>query len=147
MALPFHETAKEALPNLRADNYRITSAANWKYNCIAWAAGSDSAWWWPVPGRYWPPSAPREETLDAFLVAIGTLGFSVCATAELQAGLEKIALFAAEGIPTHAARQLSNGRWTSKLGPNIDIEHATLDAIAGGVYGAPVAFLSRPRVG
>ena len=46
-------------------------------------------------------------------------------------------------VPTHAARQLPNGWWTSKLGPSFDIEHATPEAVAGGVYGDPVLFLSR----
>ena len=35
-------------------------------------------------------------------------------------------------VPTHAARQLANGWWTSKLGPSFDIEHIDLNAIAGG---------------
>ena len=58
--------------------------------------------------------------------------------------MEKIALYAREGVPTHAARQLPGGGWSSKLGPNVDIEYATLEAIGGGVYGEPIAVLSRP---
>lgn len=76
MSQPFHELAHHALPNLTAENYRITSPASWHYNCIAWAVGSSDSWWWPSPGRFWPDSAPREETLNAFIVAIGTRGFS-----------------------------------------------------------------------
>jgi hypothetical protein len=33
--------------------------------------------------------------------------------------------------------------WSSKLGPAIDIEHGTLDAVAGGAYGDVVAILGR----
>ncbi len=35
---PFHELAREALPRLTPENYRITSSASSEYNCIAWAA-------------------------------------------------------------------------------------------------------------
>jgi hypothetical protein len=56
-----------------------------------------------------------------------------------------VALYALEETPTHASRQLSSGWWSSKLGPSIDIEHATPGAVAGGVYGEVVAILSRKR--
>jgi hypothetical protein len=142
----FHELMSEALPRLTADKYRVTSPAFWNYNCIAWAAGVTEAWWWPVPGRYWPPSVPREESLAAFLAAFATLGYAPCTTAELEPGSEKIALYAVGTTPTHAARQLSSGHWTSKLGPSLDLEHATLDVLAGSVYGDPVVVLSRRTV-
>jgi hypothetical protein len=55
----------------------------------------------------------------------------------------KIAVYADGATPTHAARQLSSGWWTSKLGPSLDIEHATPEAVAGGVYGVVAVILSR----
>jgi hypothetical protein len=130
---------------LTADNYRETSPASWAYNCIAWAADVTEAWWWPVPGRFWPPGVPREESITAFVAAFATLGYHPGASADLQPGTEKVALYAIGETPTHAARQLPSGLWSSKLGPAIDIEHSTLDAIAGGVYGEVVAILSRKR--
>src|SRR3989442_11379407 len=119
----FHELARKSLPALTADKYRVTSTASWEYNCIAWVAGVTDAWWWPVPGRYWPADVPREETLAAFLAAFAALGYAPCPTADLEPGIEKIALYAVEDTPTHAARQLPTGWWTSKLGPSIDIDH------------------------
>lgn len=139
----FHESAHEALPRLSPDNYRITSPASWTCNCIAWAAGATDAWWWPIPGRYWPSGVPREETLAAFAAAFATLGYSACPTGDLEPSREKIALYALNDLPTHAARQLPNGWWTSKLGPSIDIEHATPEALTGGTYGEVVAFFAR----
>jgi hypothetical protein len=62
----------------------------------------------------------------------------------LEPGLEKIAIFAKGGRPTHAARQLGSGRWTSKLGRAEDIEH-DLRALEGEAYGAVAFFLQRPR--
>ena len=143
MSVAFHESARHVLPNLNPDNYRITSPITWEYNCIAWAVGVTDAWWWPIPGRYWPPGVPREETLEAVLAAIATRGFALCSSFGLESRLEKVVVYSNGAVPTHAARQLPSGWWTSKLGPNIDIEHATVEAIAGGVYGEPVAFLCR----
>ena len=141
----FHERVRDLLPRLTADNYRETSPAAWEYNCIAWAAGVTDAWWWPVPGRYWPPDIPREESIAAFVATFVGLGYTPGASPELESGTEKVALYATGDTPTHAARQLASGLWTSKLGPAIDIEHTTLDAVAGGVYGEVVAILGRKR--
>ena len=146
MAGPFHEFVRDAFPNLTSENYRITSPTSWEYNCIVWAVGITDNWWWPVLGRFWPPDVPREETLEAFLAAFTTYGFSLCTSPDVESRLEKIALYSLEAIPTHATRQLSNGWWTSKLGPSFDIEHSNLEALAGGVYGDPVAFLCREIV-
>jgi hypothetical protein len=143
---PLHERFRLALPRLTVDNCHESSPATWIYNCIAWAAGVTDTWWWPVPGRYWPFGVPREETITAFLALFATLGYTPVATHDLEADVEKIALYATDGTPTHAARQLPSGMWTSKLGPSIDIEHATPDAVAGGVYGEVVAILGRKRL-
>jgi hypothetical protein len=141
----FHEQVRESLPRLTPENYRITSPATWDYNCIAWAAGVTDAWWWPVPGRYWPPGVPRDESLPAFIAAFAALGYAPDLSADLEPGREKITLYARNTTPTHAARQLSSGWWTSKLGPSLDIEHTTADAVAGGVYGEAIIILSRRR--
>jgi hypothetical protein len=45
---------------------------------------------------------------------------------------------------THAARQLPNGKWTSKLGKGEDIEHDTPDDVSGGIYGEVVEIMRRP---
>jgi hypothetical protein len=45
---------------------------------------------------------------------------------------------------THAARQLDNGKWTSKLGQLEDIEHESLEALSGAVYGSVVQVLKKP---
>ncbi len=81
---------------------------------------------------------PRERTRDAFAAAFASLGYAACVGVGPEAGSEKIALFAnAEGRPTHAARQLPGGRWTSKLGIAQDIEHGLQD-LEGAIYGAVV---------
>lgn len=142
----------QELPNLTDHNCVVTSPQTNGYNCIAWAIRDTTRWWWPVPLRginYWPRGLPRDETLDAFIRAFGTVGFTPCVDGSLQDGVEKVALFAkrvgASLVPTHAALQLESGAWTSKLGPLEDINHTALDAVNGPLYGQAVQFLARPR--
>jgi hypothetical protein len=94
--------------------------------------------------RYWPAGVLRDETLAGFQEAFASLGYTVCAGEELEAGFQKVALFAdADAFPTHAARQLESGRWTSKLGELEDIEHALRD-LEGVEYGSVVLVMKRP---
>ncbi len=134
-------------PQLAHTGCRIVSACSREYNCIAWAAGEQDRWWWPDANDigYWPADVPREETIDAFIRAYQTLGFASCDDATLEPGSEKVAIYALAGKPIHAARQLSNGRWTSKLGNCEDIEH-TLDGLTGSTYGSVVQIMRRPRI-
>lgn len=144
---------ENSFPNLHSETYRITSQRTKKYNCIAWAAGCTTRKWWPdiMYLGYWPPGAPREESIEAFVAAFEQLGYTLCANGILESGYEKVALFAElldDGalIPTHAAIQLENGNWSSKLGDFEDIEHHELEAVSGPVYGQPVKYLSRQRL-
>ena len=59
----------------------------------------------------------------------------MCLEETLESGFEKVALYGSGFMYTHAARQLPDGRWTSKLGQKEDITHNTPDDVAGGVYG------------
>jgi hypothetical protein len=143
---------ERVFPGLGAAPYRVTSPRTIQYNCIAWAAGDVSNWWWPTNAagdvqRFWPAGVPREETLAAFVAAFTTLNFASCDSVDLELGFEKIAFFAdARGVPTHAARQLPTGVWTSKLGEAEDIEHE-LRALEGEVYGRVALILKRAPKG
>lgn len=86
-----------------------------------------------------------EETLLAYIQAYQTLGFMTCDSAELEAEFEKIALYVDdEGIPVHAAKQLSTGKWSSKLGWLEDIEHE-LEGLTGERYGNVGQILRRSK--
>ena len=136
-------------PGLGGTGYRVTSPSDRKYNCIAWAAGDMWRWWWPDPppgdeAYHWPPGASTEETLAAFIAAFATLGYGPCAGEAVEPGWARIALDAdADGVPMHAARQLIDGRWTSKLGRWQDIEHGLHD-LEGEAYGSVVQIMKRP---
>lgn len=138
---------ESVFPGLKDSQYEETSPADSGYNCLAWAAQDARRWWWPGVGRhgFWPAGAPAESTLEAAVVAYGSIGFVPCDGEEEEPGWEKIAIFAdGQGELTHAARQLEGGRWTSKLGKAIDIEH-DLRALEGAIYGTVSRFMKRKR--
>lgn len=133
-------------PAIKKHGYQITSPSTSSYNCIAWAVGNDLRWWWPDPlmTSYWPHDIPREETITTFIEAFATLGYTKCNDETYEVGYEKIAIYInQQGIPTHAARQLKNGKWTSKLGKLQDIEHNNLEGLAGNEYGIVGVYLRR----
>ncbi|WP_050429393.1 DUF7689 domain-containing protein [Chondromyces crocatus] len=133
-------------PDLSGWDYEVTSEITFDYNCIAFAAGDESSWWWPThPEGYWPPEAPRECTLEAFIKAYETLGYHPCDDDSHDPAFDKVALYADEkGTPTHAALQIDGLYWKSKLGKLHDIKHP-LNALVGSSYGRVVAFLRRAR--
>lgn len=120
------------------------------YNCIAWAASDPHHFWWPQPDVDWPIWAKRVTSIPAFVEAFKWLGYRVCKDSRLQFGYEKVALYAIGSDPKHMARQLRDGRWTSKCGGAEDITHFTLDALESygpppqGQYGRPVLYMRRP---
>ena len=142
------QAIERLFPALLNSEYSITSPATPEYNCIAWAAEDIDRWWWPDPFflGYWPPEVPRSETLQAFIKAYEILGYAICKEAVYEKDFEKIAIYIdSNGKPTHAARQLSSGNWTSKLGNLEDIEHATLNNISSSHYGSVAVILKRPK--
>ncbi|MCS6976085.1 MAG: hypothetical protein NZM31_03615 [Gemmatales bacterium] len=136
----------DSFPHLQSEGFTETSPATSAYNCIAWAAGETDRWWWPdrFDVGYWPGSVPRTESLEAFFQVFESLGYTRCENGDLETGYEKVALYVQDDKPTHAARQLPDGRWTSKLGKEFDITH-TLRGLEGPVYGRVAGFLKRPR--
>lgn len=154
MSAPSEEAVLlSAFENLTADNFQITSARDRKYNCIAWAAEESNVNWWPLPellngspvgGVYWPEGVGLDVTLPNFIRAFRRIGYRECDHGELEDGFEKIVLFVdASGIPTHAARQLQDGKWTSKLGKLNDISHDTAECAGGTEYGQPHQYMRR----
>jgi hypothetical protein len=133
-------------PYLLSEGYDVKSIETWDYNCIAFAADVDDEWWWPDAqgDGIWPISW-REVSKDCFIAAFQSLGYfgHESCDGSLESGYEKIAVYLLNGIPTHAAKQLSDGRWKSKLGPWEDIEHNTTKAVEEYIYGKAVVFMKR----
>ena len=141
---------KRDFPNLNWNTFVEKSEVTPEYNCIAFSANDTSQCWWPGPqGDYWPSleeGVPQEKTLDAFIAAFGTLGYTICESDILEKGFEKVALYVnpATQTPTHAGHQLPDGKWESKLGCGIDIQHDSLHELTGPTYGKIAYFLKRP---
>jgi hypothetical protein len=114
------------------------------YNCIAWACGRDDVWCWPDEyGQYFWPIPRRECSINAFVELFASIGYSPCINASTENGFLKIALYVKAGQITHAARQLPTGKWTSKLGQYIDIEHDFSEVLDGPEYGTASIFLKK----
>src|SRR5262249_15816659 len=106
-------------------------------------AEDSTRWWWPSPRNYWPSQIPKSETIESFERLFFALGYQACDDSTSESGFQKIALYAGGGnVPTHAARQLVSGRWTSKLGREIDIEHDLID-LEGPAYGRVVRIFKK----
>lgn len=113
------------------------------YNCIAWSAGDTEPWW--QPGNYWPvETLPDDHGIGALERAFKALGYEECPDGSLEPDFQKVALYGGGFMYTHSARQLPDGKWTSKLGKAEDIDHDTPDDVAGGLYGEVVEFMKRP---
>ncbi|QHD65754.1 hypothetical protein GS397_00825 [Sphingobium yanoikuyae] len=136
-------------PHATAGNIKPTSEATHDYNCIAWALHVNDRFIWPDEDEQfaWPPMVAREETLAAFTELFTLSGFERCINDQPEPGYEKVALYGRDGAILHAARLLPSGKWASKLGVSIDIEHSCPVAISGGEYGWVVAVFRRPAKG
>lgn len=138
------------LPNLKDSDHKITSKSKINYNCFAWAAEETRRRWDPNQ-YYWPDGVPREVTRPAFVQAFESIGYRVCSDPTPEPGFQKIAIYLdSDGDPSHAARQLENGNWTSKVGDHQDIEHINLECMNGvgeECYGTASLYMKRPRTG
>jgi hypothetical protein len=133
-----------SFPNFTPANHRETSPATPKYNCVAWAAEDALNWW--QPGVYWRPAdwPANDFGLGALERAFRELGYEDAGDdASLEPGYLKVALYGSGFLYTHAARQLPSGKWTSKLGKSVDVEHDTPEVVADGVYGEVMQVMKR----
>jgi len=126
--------------------YEITSPRDGRYNCVAFAVGDTSHFWYDIDikGYFWPPGIPSADTLDGWIQVFVKHGYVETEDRTLEPDYEKIAIYATSETPEHVARQKGSGVWTSKMGKGHDIEHPTLDAIEGAILGKVVKIMKRP---
>jgi hypothetical protein len=130
-------------PRLKPSNHRVTSPVSPDYNCVAWAVGETEHWW--QPGEYWPFQVPvNAASVSDLIAALELLGFTRCNDSTFEPNSNKIAVYASGDYFTHVARQLRNGKWTSKLGHEEDIEHDFPEHLAEGVYGQIACYIRKP---
>jgi hypothetical protein len=123
-----------AFPQLAGVKWFPKSPYDDTYQCIAWAAGYTSVKWWPIdhpPQCYWPQGVPLDDTVESFVQAFETIGYSQSSNASFKFGCQKVAIYATStGIVRHMARQHFFGRgWLSKPGDLEDILHPNLESI------------------
>lgn len=143
-----------AFPKLGQDaNFKVTSKEDHTYNCIAWAYNYSDRWMWPNTGKtrfidgvdYWPSKELMEPSIQNFIDAFRLKGYEVCDGYQHEDGYQKVALYALpnSNMCTHAARELRNGFWTSKLGEWQDIQHGDPTTIENNNYGNVRCILKR----
>ena len=135
------EDLEDIFPNLRS--YRITSPVSLQYNCVAWALGINSQWW--SHDRIWLDFVPRSLEAQALMQLFEAFGYIVCDSDEREPGYDKVALYALNGEWQHAARQLDDGRGTSKLGPFEDITHSSPEDLTSDLYRNVHCIMRRPN--
>jgi hypothetical protein len=140
---------KRRFPQLATTQFEVTSEDTTDYNCFAWILGDKGNWISPDLfdenlGLYpWPEGVPRENSVEAWMLALETYGFSRCEDGSLQEGMDKIAIyFNAQSESVHFALQLTSELWTSKIGQWEDISHE-LEGLTGARYGRVIGFMSR----
>jgi len=132
-----------AFPQLASEGYEIVGDPTEQYNCIAYAAGDTSRWWEHSENHHWPGYASRSNSMESLKQVFLGLGFQPCNDSRMEDGYQKVALYEQEGAWTHAAVQMPNGRWRSKMGRGPVIEHQSPQSLSGGIYGEPSTCMRR----
>jgi hypothetical protein len=144
----------QAFPKLIQDkNFKITSKDTPNYNCIAWACKYNERWIQPpYLGKpkldcvvWWPPEVPEGLEPECLKKLFEYHGYVECEGSEHEDGYKKVALYfnKHKNEWTHAARELNNGFWTSKLGSYNDIQHGTPETIENEDYGRVYCFMKK----
>ena len=116
-------------------NLHYTSLRTDEYNCAAWAIGITDDWI-QFKGRY-------DTEVSTYISYFKEKGFVIDENNTLQEGFIKIAIYLEGNEFKHVARQLANGKWTSKIGDWEDVEHDTLQVLFGDFYGTQVIILKK----
>lgn len=144
-------------PKLLEGQYQCASGRTKKYNCIAWAAGHNDAWWEAGPDGFWPVGILADGSVAAAIQLFEHLGYTRThlEDVEWEPGVLEVAIYGDDEGYTHAARQIADGRWTSKIGKLQDIEHDSLEALTSmaswmgteqdRAYGKVVQIMRRPE--
>lgn len=132
-----------AFPSLSGEDFKILEPPSRNFNCVAFAAGDTTRIWDYNEGYYWPPWATRDSRMESLKEVFAGLGYESCVDGTTEDGYRKVALYEEKGTTQHAALQVSNGRWRSKMGQGPVIEHHKPESLSGEVYGVPTTFMKK----
>jgi hypothetical protein len=129
------ENIEESMPNI-VGHYQETSLATIDYNCLSWAVGRIDTYLDPElnhVGYTWPDNVEREWTAKGCSKVLAHYGYSEeSGDTSFEDDYVKVVMYVDKsGTPTHFARQIHGGKWTSKLGDKVDIVHDNLECMAG----------------
>lgn len=141
---PIEDWISALFPNLPPDQYQEKSELTCAYNCIAFAAEDMENWWWPSEDGFWPVEIVDDSVASFEYAFKVSRNYEPCQDGQLEAGFQKVAVYAAGNHVKHMARQTDNGLWTSKLGFGWDISHHTPESLISPQYGDTISYLRRP---
>lgn len=121
-------------------SFDVLGPANRKYDSFAWGLNVLDAWVWP---------GTSVEDFDRLAADLGyrrQKGLDYT----LSKNMDKLVLYGKKRAdstvePSHLARQLADGSWSSKLGALPLIRHATPEDLSGSTCGVPIAVYTRAR--
>ncbi len=131
---------EDRFPVLRTARWSVKSPWNDTYQCYALAVCRTDVLWWPQE-IYWPPHAPVNDDVEAFVLALSEYGYVPCDTSGFEFGYQKVAIYGSrDGCVLHMARQrFFGGGWLSKLGDSEDIVHEDLKCLEGDISPLAIA--------
>jgi hypothetical protein len=129
-------------PNL-TNEFTYSSLKNGDYNCIAWIEKNEEDWI-----QFYDEFGRLIKNPERYIHHFSQLGYAPTNNGNLETGKQKIAIYIASSSNRfkHVARQLEDGRWTSKLGEWEDIEHNTAENLLGGSYGDILKFMEKMTI-
>jgi hypothetical protein len=141
------ELLEEQIPALATSPYTVESESTTDYNCIGWALGDCCRYWSPAleGGYHWPKDLPLGiPVVDVVATVFRRAGYVECSDATFEPGVEKVVIYADDLREVrHAARQLPDGRWASKMGDLADINHEDLEPLEGAFFGKVTLIMAR----
>ena len=125
------------------NNCEIVGRPTHRYNCIAWAFGDNTRWWWPAYGAFWPEECLVEDEnsysgideVKSFEKLFEYIGAEETTNDKPEKGYVKLAVYKGARNYKHMARLLPDGQWTSKMGDCAKVVNRYPEDLAGGVYG------------
>jgi len=133
---------EEWFPNIVGKDFKITNST-FEFNCVAFTLDIYDDYVW-VTEKSWPyQNIPRILKVDSFEKLYELYGYEICDDNSYEIGYEKIAFYAKNNIPLHAAKQFVN-IWKSKIS-NLIVDHE-LEWLCGNTtdaYGNIVFIMKR----
>jgi hypothetical protein len=132
---------KEAhFPQLGGNDFTFESPKDEDYNCVAWIQETRDDWI-----QFKDANGNLDVNLNRYVEYFKELSYEISDDKILQDGIVKIAIYydKATNEFKHVARQLSDGRWASKLGDWEDIIHLSPEVLLGKTYGNSLLLMQR----